>query len=101
MSEATDAFPTEAEARERARRKAQKAAGKAHAVKRRVGKDLSSLIGKDQTLDTTWTDFLDEEVEELIHSIDGQDKGCGIEQVMIYGVVVWPANTQTVNKQRS
>ena len=58
-SEAIDSFPAEAKTRERERRKAQKAAGKAHVVKRRVkdvqehddacGEDLSSLIGKDQT----------------------------------------------------
>ena len=71
-SETTDVCPTKAKAKARERWKAQTAAGKAHDVKRRVnaveehcddgGEDLSSLIGQDQTLDTLWTDTLNEEV---------------------------------------
>ena len=106
MSEALDAFPTEAKTRERELRKAQKAAGKAHVVKPRVkeveehydvcGEDLSSLIGNDQSFYTMWTDTLDEEVEQLMHPDDGQDMCSGIEQCMLYGVVVSPANMQTL-----
>ena len=63
--ETAGAVLTEAKARERERRKAQKAAGKSHVVKHCVkeveahydgcGEDVSSLICKDQTLDTWWS----------------------------------------------
>ena len=86
-------------------KKAQKASGKAHVVKRRIkeveehcddcGEDLSSLIGKDQTLGAIGTDTVGEEVERPIHPEYGQDVCSGIEQFMLYGAV-WPTDMQTI-----
>ena len=47
-------------------------------------------------MDTVRTDALDEEAEQLIHPEDGQDMCSGIEQFMLYGVTVWPADMQTL-----
>ena len=61
--------------------------------------DLSSLAGKDQPLDTLRTDTLDEESAQLMHLEYDYDMCSGIEQFMLYGVVAWPADMQTLKQQ--
>jgi hypothetical protein len=71
-SQTKTVYPTDAKAREKERRKAQKASGKAHIVKKRNiaveehyddrGEDLSALQGTD-LCSMAWTDTLMEEAE--------------------------------------
>ena len=68
-------YPTDAKAREKDRRKAQKASGKAHVVKKRsmkigdhfddCGEDLNSLTGVELCA-LAWTSSLDEEAESVM-----------------------------------
>ena len=89
-----DVYPTDAKAREKERRKAQKASGKAHLVKKRVmkiedhfddcGEDLSSLKGV-ELCSLAWTSSLDEEAEPFMSETAYAHECDGITTRMFYG----------------
>jgi len=94
---AADLFPTDSKERERARKKALKAAGKEITVKKRktviedhwddCGEDLRGL--KDINLaGAAWISHLDNDVEPLVPETAFSDVFDGMDMFMLYGSIV-------------
>jgi hypothetical protein len=93
-----DVYPTDAKAREK-ERKAQKASGKAHVVKKRImkvedhfddcGEDLSSLKGV-ELCSLAWTSSLDEEAEPYMSETAHAHECDGVMIFMLYGPCTTP-----------